>query len=412
LQLLDEASHAPAPVWMLVAQARARYGQGQYHLARQLADSVLADVAQPEERTGALAVLAQACLALEDWERARDALAQLKQAGGDAVLLTRLEAELAGRGAVPVEANGGDDACNEPAPLRPEPRRVTFADVEGMTALKEAASMRIIQPFLKPEIFRKYGQSAGGGLLLYGPPGCGKTHFARAIAGECGAAYFDVAIEQMLDKWFGQSEQRLHKLFETARDQRPAVLFFDELDALARRRDQAGNQHWLSIVNTFLHELDGLAADNDGILVIGASNAPWLIDTAFKRPGRFDHALFVAPPDVGARAALIMRALADKPYEGIDPHRLAAILEYASCADLVALVDDAARRVLQEVLRTGVERAIRQPDMEMAAEARRPSTLEWLQQARNHVEFSNQSGQWDDVAAYLQIGKVKRWWKG
>ena len=142
-------------------------------------------------------------------------------------------------------------------PAAPDRDRIDFSRVGGMEELKEAARMNIILPFSKPELFKKYGRKAGGGLLLYGPPGCGKTWFARAIAGECGASFFNVGIHDILNLYVGNSERNIHRLFESARSHRPSLLFIDEIDALGRKRDLMRHSSITTTINAFLAELDG-----------------------------------------------------------------------------------------------------------------------------------------------------------
>ncbi len=295
-------------------------------------------------------------------------------------------------------------------PLAKVRNAVRFADVGGMEALKAVAQMKIVQPFANPALFKKYGQTAGGGILLYGPPGCGKTFFAKAIAGECDAAFFNVGIHDILNLYVGNSERNVQRLFATARAQRPAILFIDELDALGRKRDLMRHSSLTSTINAFLAELDGAVSDNDNLLVIGATNAPWDIDSAFKRPGRFDQLLFVPPPDAAARQAILDLHLAKRPCSGdVDAARLSQDTEQFSGADLAALVDAAASRVLTEVLGGGQERPINQADLLAARKPLKASTQEWLATARNYVEYANEGGDYSEVAQYLEgAGRSKR----
>jgi SpoVK/Ycf46/Vps4 family AAA+-type ATPase len=296
------------------------------------------------------------------------------------------------------------------APLNKARNTVRFADVGGMDALKKVAQMKIVQPFAHPELFKKYGKTAGGGILLYGPPGCGKTYFAKAIAGECDAAFFNVGIHDILNLYVGNSERNVQRLFATARAQRPAILFIDELDALGRKRDLMRHSNLTSTINAFLAELDGAVSDNDNLLVIGATNAPWDIDSAFKRPGRFDQLLFVPPPDTTARQAILDLHLANRPCAAdLDTARLSQDTEQFSGADLAALVDEATGRVLTEVLGGGAERPITQADLQAARKPMKASTQEWLATARNYVEYANEGGDYGDVAQYLDgAGRSKR----
>src|SRR5687767_11358128 len=160
----------------------------------------------------------------------------------------------------------------------------SFADVGGMEQVKEEVRMKIILPLQQPELFKAYGKKVGGGILMYGPPGCGKTFLARATAGEVSASFLAVGISDVLDMWIGQSEKNLHSIFDQARAHRPCVLFFDEVDALGANRTDMLKSGGRQIINQFLQELDGINSSNEGVLVLGATNTPWNLDPAFRRP--------------------------------------------------------------------------------------------------------------------------------
>ena len=151
---------------------------------------------------------------------------------------------------------------------------ITFEDVGGMEGVKERIRLSIIYPIQRPEIYKAYGKKAGGGLLLYGPPGCGKTYIARATAGEVKAEFIYVGLNDVLDMYLGESERKLHAVFESARRQSPAVLFFDEVDAIGNSRMNLRNSAGRNLVNQFLNEMDGMQGDNEGLLILGATNAP------------------------------------------------------------------------------------------------------------------------------------------
>ena len=142
--------------------------------------------------------------------------------------------------------------------LEPQQSKVTFADVGGLEEVKKQIHRRIILPFQKPSLFQRFGRRAGGGVLLYGPPGCGKTLLARATAGECDAKFYSIAISDILDMWFGESERKLTAVFEQARRTAPAVLFFDELEALAGKRQYSTDSSAARLVSQFLSATDGL----------------------------------------------------------------------------------------------------------------------------------------------------------
>ncbi|MGJ8676881.1 MAG: AAA family ATPase [Akkermansiaceae bacterium] len=277
---------------------------------------------------------------------------------------------------------------------------INFSDIGGMDNLKERIRMSIIYPFKNKELFAKFKKKTGGGILMYGPPGCGKTFISRATAGECGAHYMDISIHEILSKWIGEAEQRIHQIFETARRKSPSIIFIDEIDALCIKRSDAGNS--ASLVNALLTEIDGASFDNENVLVIGATNTPWRIDTAFRRPGRFDHVLFVPPPDALARAAIFELALKDIPQEKINLGKLGKYSEKFSGADIVACVQSAAEAVINSILQTGKDSLLTEKMLLQSIKKHRATTLEWIEQASNYASFANQSGLYDDLSDYLK----------
>jgi AAA+ superfamily predicted ATPase len=279
---------------------------------------------------------------------------------------------------------------------------VTFADVGGMESVKEEIRLKIIHPLAHPELYAAYGKQAGGAVLLFGPPGCGKTHVARATAGEVDATFLEVGISDVLDMWVGNSEKNLHALFEQARGSTPCVLFFDEVDALAAKRRDLVASGGRQLVNQFLAELDGVVSSNAGVLVVAATNAPWHLDDAFRRPGRFDRLLFVPPPDESARASILQLQLRHRPAEGVDVAAVAAKTAGYSGADLMGLVDQAVERKLSEALKLGRPVPITTRDLLAVAAHVKPSTRDWFATARNYVLYANQGGQYDAVRVHLE----------
>lgn len=287
----------------------------------------------------------------------------------------------------------------------PEFPATTFADVGGMDAVKEEVRMKIILPLQQPELFKAYGKKIGGGILMYGPPGCGKTYLARATAGEVNAGFLAVGISDVLDMWIGQSEKNLRGIFEQARTHRPCVLFFDEVDALGANRTDMLKSGGRQIINQFLSELDGVASSNEGVLILAATNAPWHLDPAFRRPGRFDRILFVPPPDTAARAAILRLLLKGKPVAEIDFDALAKKTEGFSGADLKAVIDVTVEEKLREAMRTGKVQPLRGADLLEPIKRHKPTVRDWFQTARNHALYANQSGLYDDILSYLKITK-------
>jgi ATP-dependent 26S proteasome regulatory subunit len=281
--------------------------------------------------------------------------------------------------------------------------KITFKDVGGMDTVKEEIRMKIIHPLTHPELYKAYGKPIGGGILMYGPPGCGKTYLARATAGEIKAGFLAVGINEVLDMWIGQSERNLHELFEQARSHKPCVLFFDEVDALGASRTDMRQSAGRQLINQFLAELDGVQSDNEGVLILAATNAPWHLDSAFRRPGRFDRILFVPPPDAGARAAILRIQCKGKPMDEIDFEHVAKKAENFSGADLKSIVDVAVENKLREAMKAGVPRPLSTKDLLAATGNVRPSTKEWFATARNYALYSNQGGIYDDILSYLKI---------
>jgi len=296
-------------------------------------------------------------------------------------------------------------AVEPPAPFDAEIERplIRFADVGGMEALKEEIRMKIIHPLTHPDLYKAYGKAIGGGILLYGPPGCGKTHLARATAGEVKAGFLAVGINEVLDMWIGQSERNLHEVFEQARANTPCVLFFDEVDALGASRSDLRHSAGRQLINQFLAELDGVQTSNEGVLILAATNAPWHLDSAFRRPGRFDRILFVPPPDAPARAAILRIQCRGKPIEPLDYDLLGRKTEHFSGADLKAVVDVAVEQKLREAMKAGALRPLTTKDLLAAAGRLRPSTKEWFSTARNYALYSNQGGLYDDILKYLKL---------
>jgi transitional endoplasmic reticulum ATPase len=330
---------------------------------------------------------------------------------------TRRDAELSDRLGVGAAGDDGDGAdAREVADgrvrashtprenelrLRPVRSDVKFAQVGGLAALKDEIRKKIVLPMQRPDLYKAYGKKAGGGILMYGPPGCGKTFLAKATAGEVDATFLAIGIHEVLDMWIGKSERNLHEVFATARAHRPCVLFFDEVDALGASRADLKHSAGRQTINQFLAELDGLGADNDGLLVLAATNAPWHMDSAFRRPGRFDRVIFVPPPDAEARADILRLLLAGKPQDGVDAAAVAKKTERFSGADLKAVVDRAIEARLDDAVASGVPEPLRTKDLLAACKQQQATTSEWFATAKNYVRYANESGLYDDLARYL-----------
>jgi AAA+ superfamily predicted ATPase len=352
--------------------------------------------------------------ALRGAQRAAEATGDAARADG----YRRLADAIAGPSAPPGEQNEparrvgreeplatGDD------PLKPgwwdaEFPTLHLADVGGMEDVKRRLNVAFIGPLRRPEVLRAYGKALRGGLLLYGPPGCGKTFIARATAGEIGARFIPIGLNDVLSMWLGESERHLHELFESARRSAPCVLFFDEIDAIGQRRALRRQSAGRNVVNQLLAEMDGVDASNDGVFVLGATNHPWDVDAALLRPGRFDRMALVLPPDRPARVAILQHHLKGKPVEGVDVERLAGRTEDFSGADLAHLCDSAVEYALEESLAGAAIRSVTSRDFDRALAEVRPSTRAWFETARNFVLFANNGGMYDDLQAYMRARKL------
>ncbi len=410
---LDEAEkefrsalqHAPEDVDLKLGLANAFFLLGKNSPALVLIEDL---IHRPE--TPARAYLIHARLLLRAGEPDRAVREYKKAVDADPSVA---DAELAGRLGVGAEethsevVDGRLRGSNEVEPPGPGPEverpKVGFADVGGMEALKEEIRMKIIHPLSHPEIYKAYGKPIGGGILMYGPPGCGKTHLARATAGEVKAGFIAVGIHDVLEMWIGQSERNLRDIFENARAHTPCVLFFDEVDALGASRSDMRQGAGRHVINQFLSELDGLKGSNEGVLILAATNAPWHLDPAFRRPGRFDRILFVPPPDHAARAAILRILLRGKPVQEVDCDHLASRTDGLSGADLKAVVDVAIESKLREAMAQGVPSPLATKDLAGALKTVKGSTKDWFSTARNYALYSNQSGLYDDIVKFLKM---------
>ncbi len=351
--------------------------------------------------------------AREAYEKAREVTGFVPDSG--------LEKDLYGHGgvpdrptAVPVSSTGepmssgffGTEDAEEKSFARYlEKANINFASVGGMDVVKEEIRMKILYPLKNPELFKAYGKKIGGGVLMYGPPGCGKTLLSKATAGEIEANFMAIGLHQILDLYLGNSEKNLHQIFELARAHAPTVLFFDEVDALAADRTDMKKSAGRTLINQFLSEMDGTNSNNEGVLILGATNAPWHIDPAFRRPGRFDRVLFVPPPDEEARASVIEILAKNKPVDRLDAKALARKTKDFSGADLKSVFDQAIELSLAKAMKEGRVVPLTMDELIRVAKDTKPSTKAWFDSAKNYALYSNQGGFYNDVLSFLGIVK-------
>lgn len=405
-QYRDALSLAPESVPLKYGLARAFFQQAKHSHALALVEDLVKTAGAPARAFLLHARLLEGVGETAQAVRAYRRALELEPGLADAALAKRLgiEADEAEPEARFVDGRERESWQEEPPVPSVEIERpsLDFQDVGGMDAVKEEIRIKIIHPLAHPELYKAYGKKIGGGILMYGPPGCGKTYLARATAGEIRAGFLAVGLNDVLDMWIGNSERNLHEIFENARAHTPCVLFFDEVDALGASRSdmrQSGGRH---LINQFLAEMDGVKSSNEGVLILAATNAPWHLDPAFRRPGRFDRIVFVPPPDAGARAAILRLHLRDKPVGEVDLASLAKKADGFSGADLKAVVDVAVENKLRDAIRQGGAAPITTRDLAAALAGLRPTTKEWFATARNYALYANQGGIYDDILKFIK----------
>ncbi|MCL0093000.1 ATP-binding protein [Dehalococcoidia bacterium] len=266
---------------------------------------------------------------------------------------------------------------------------VTFDDVAGLENVKEEIKNKIIYPFLYPEEAKRFGIGSGGGILLYGPPGTGKTYIAKAVANEVDAVFFSIKPSEIMSKWVGESEQNIAKLFSSARNQKRAVIFIDEVEALIPKRKDSGSTVMQRVVPQILAEMEGMESKNENLLFIGATNEPWSIDHAALRPGRFDETIYVPPPDSQARKKIFELNLQGKPLaEDIDFDNLAQMTEGHSGADIRQICLKASLIPFRENIQTGIARDVEMRDLVEVIHKTGPSIDQKMVEKYGRFKFS------------------------
>ena len=248
---------------------------------------------------------------------------------------------------------------------------VSLDDVGDMVETKQALTEAVLWPLQHPDSFARLGVDPPRGVLLYGPPGCGKTYLVRALAGTGQLSVHAVKGAELMDKWVGASEKAVRELFQRARNSAPALVFLDEVDALAPRRGQSSDSGVADrVVAALLTELDGVEPLRD-VVVVAATNRPDLIDPALLRPGRLERLVFVPPPDAEARAAILETAGRSVPLaDDVNLGDLARQLDGYSAADCSALLREAALAAMRRNVDAAV---VTSEDMAVARDKVRPS---------------------------------------
>lgn len=278
-------------------------------------------------------------------------LAHAYAARGDEAIKNARVAPVASTG----QATGGHEDPASTHWVLAERPNVRLADVAGMDDVKRIVEEHILLPIRHRDVYAEYALRPGAGVLLYGPPGTGKTHIARAIAGELDAAFIPVDMRKVLSKWFGESEQRLAELFEEAHRHPRAVIFFDEAEALFPKRGANNSSVMARVVPQLLQLMQGIGHTGHTLVLLGATNRPWLMDEAATRPGRFGRLVYVGLPDAAAREYMLRHAMRDSPLDGLDFPELARLTEGYSGADLAGERDSVCVAAKMSALRRTID---------------------------------------------------------
>ncbi|MFB6130890.1 MAG: 26S protease regulatory subunit [Salinigranum sp.] len=255
------------------------------------------------------------------------------------------------------------------------PPTLTFADVGGMDDLKDDLREKVINPLCEPAVYERYGLGASNGILLYGPPGTGKTYVTKALAGELGYSFVNVDPADIASKWVGEAAKQVSRVFEIARENQPCLVFIDELDAIAPRRDGGthSTQSERQMLNQLLIELAEVQGER--IVVVAATNKYDEVDDAIRRSGRFDERIEVPPPDGPSRVEILCTHLADRPFdrESLDREHVAERTRGYTASDMELVATNAAREALERERATDRRARICQNDVEAAIAETEPS---------------------------------------
>ncbi|ADX81589.1 AAA family ATPase [Saccharolobus islandicus] len=267
-----------------------------------------------------------------------------------------------------------------------EDKKITWNDIGGYEDAKKEIKEYIELPLKNRDVAMKYGLKPPKGMLLFGPPGCGKTMMMRALANESKLNFLYVNISDIMSKWYGESEARLRELFNNARKNSPCILFFDEIDTIGvKRESHTGDSVTPRLLSLMLSEIDGLHSE-DGVIVVGSTNVPQMLDKALLRAGRFDKLIYIGPPNKEARKQILQIHCKGKPLaEDVDFDKLAEITERYSGADLANLCQEAARKVASEAIEKGADRKITMADFIELIKKYKPSIT--LQMIEDYEKF-------------------------
>ena len=217
---------------------------------------------------------------------------------------------------------------------------VTFDDVIGLDDVKELINQMVVYPFKYKEIYKAFNRYSGGGILLYGAPGTGKTMIAKAIANEIDAVFYSIKCSDIASKWYGESARNIKELFDKARSHERSIIFFDEFDSLGSSRDHGNSNPVNMVVSELLSQIDGFESKKNTVLLIASTNKPWNIDSALLRSGRFNKKIYIGLPNKTSRVNLLFHELKDSPLSKVDFESISEKTEGYSSADIVELCNE------------------------------------------------------------------------
>jgi hypothetical protein len=282
-----------------------------------------------------------------------------------------------------------------------EPAGVTLSNVGGMTSVKQWLASGGPMSQAERSSRRRLQRALRGGLLEYGPAGCGKTFVARAIAGELGVGFLPVDLAELLEHYPGEGQRSLHEVFQATRLAAPCLLFLDQLDAVG---DGPGTRHQAfsrGVVEQLVAELQAIRDEHQDVTVVAASESPWDVDPLLRE--RMSRRLLVLPPDREARELIILDAIGDYPVAELNVAALAGRTEGFSATDLIMLSDSAVEIATERALSSGRDRPVSMNDFDRALVGMRPSPPAWLALARDFVLYAGHGGVYDDLLAYLRV---------